>query len=303
MRWPLLAGALLLVAGPAWAFCPSPNPNLLGPGHFVDDCPLPAAGLNKAAPLAAPNFTGPITVPGGGFTYSNRVATMVNRLSDRLFVGQAAALNNGGLAPQGDWLSQMPGMESTAAFSQMFLLATTGANGITAAARSSDNIAGAMQSTIPLIGICNNDLVGQGNCWAGYFESRKQAGNTGFTQGIEIDIGNYGQIVDVTPLVPTPGSATLALWVASGGTATPTNPASVAIGIVNNGQKFRRGLVVLTNALDASLGSGGNGIAMDLATGQSIHWTKADGTTLGEIWADLTGFHIKAPSGTVTNFP
>ncbi len=61
MRW-LLAGALLLVAGPAWAFCPSPNPNLLGPGHFVDNCPLPAAGLNLGAATTAPAFIGPVSI-------------------------------------------------------------------------------------------------------------------------------------------------------------------------------------------------------------------------------------------------
>jgi hypothetical protein len=53
--------------------CPYPNPNLLGPGFFQDNCPLPAAGLNLAAPLASPHFTGtplvnglPIGSGGGG---------------------------------------------------------------------------------------------------------------------------------------------------------------------------------------------------------------------------------------------
>jgi hypothetical protein len=44
--------------------CPTPNPNLLGPPNFRDGCPLPAAGLNLAAPLNSPNFTGTITLNG-----------------------------------------------------------------------------------------------------------------------------------------------------------------------------------------------------------------------------------------------
>jgi hypothetical protein len=44
--------------------CPEPNPNLAGPPNFRDGCPLPAAGINLAAPLASPAFTGTVTVNG-----------------------------------------------------------------------------------------------------------------------------------------------------------------------------------------------------------------------------------------------
>ena len=74
MKWVLALLLVVVVASSALAKepCPEPNPNLLGPGHFQDGCALPAAGLNLAAPLDSPAFTGTITVngspltPGGG---------------------------------------------------------------------------------------------------------------------------------------------------------------------------------------------------------------------------------------------
>lgn len=68
MKRLLLALALTAVSMPAWAFCPSPNPNLLGPPHFVDNCPLPAAGLNLMAPLASPSFA---ALHPGAFLFPN----------------------------------------------------------------------------------------------------------------------------------------------------------------------------------------------------------------------------------------
>ena len=59
---PSFSGAF--TARDALSPCPSPNPNLLGPGHFRDGCSLPAAGLNLAAPLNSPAFTGSPTING-----------------------------------------------------------------------------------------------------------------------------------------------------------------------------------------------------------------------------------------------
>lgn len=88
MRIALAAALLVLTSAPVWAkspthhaaqplpfllgsdglasrvACPLPNPNLLGPGNFIDGCALPAAGLNLAAPLASPHFTGTPLVNG-----------------------------------------------------------------------------------------------------------------------------------------------------------------------------------------------------------------------------------------------
>ena len=54
---------LALLPGVALAACPTPNPNLQGPPHFQDGCPLPAQGLNLTAPANSPALTGTPTAP------------------------------------------------------------------------------------------------------------------------------------------------------------------------------------------------------------------------------------------------
>jgi hypothetical protein len=69
----LLGGTMLCCAQGARASCPSPNPNLSGP-PFVDGCALPAAALNRLAPLNFPFFTGSLSAQGANITGNETIS-------------------------------------------------------------------------------------------------------------------------------------------------------------------------------------------------------------------------------------
>lgn len=77
--------------------CPAPNPNLGGPPHFVDGCPLPAAGLNLTAPLNSPGFTGNPTAPTpSAANISNSIATTAWANNAIIAAGSSVATGNTG---------------------------------------------------------------------------------------------------------------------------------------------------------------------------------------------------------------
>ena len=102
--------------------------------------------------------------------------------------------------------------------------------------------------------------------YAGYFEATLRAGGL-HAQGIEIDIGNFRGAAGVsqsTSMVPANLSA--GLWIASGGSlGAPGNDASVAIGILDNGANFLRGIVIKEGIITS-------GVAIGLGSGHKITW-------------------------------
>ncbi len=226
---------------------------------------------------------GPIALPGDGFTYTNRTTTIINRLSDRLFVGQDTATNNGSTSPA-DWLSSLTGLTFLGTFSQLYVLSSTGTEAITGASRSS--VAGASSVGIGVSGVGINDFIGDASQWGGYFEGRRSSGNTGTTRGVEVDSTNFGSVVDLTPY-SAPAGMTLGLSLAAGG-SVGTAASTAAIGVGPNGQRWRKGFVFGEVALDNTVGGGGNGVALEFALRQSQRWLKSDGTPVSEIYGDDT---------------
>ncbi len=263
-------------------------------GQFV-------ASLTSTTPVGAdsiPLIRNSITyrAPGSAFApsadpiFTGTIQGVTINISGREFVG----------TPGATWLANIPSWLYIADTSQALVISTRGTLSVAGAVRSIDQGPGG--ASIGVAGVALNNVSGASDAWGGYFEGRREPGNTGITQGIEADATNNGSLVDVTSW-SLPAGSTIAVLAAAGGGISPANPTAAGVVVSGNTQVHRRGIVVLTNALDASLGSGGDGIAMEMAYGQTVRWLASNGTTYAEIWTDVTGLHIKGPSGTVTNFP
>jgi hypothetical protein len=117
MRFSRLAAALLgcaalLGARAAHAQtsgCPAPNPNLTAP-PFISNCPLPAASLNRLAPLAAPSFTGTVTAPAFILTGNLTVGGYLSASPAVTWSGSGS----GSAATAGLWMQETVGGSSTA---------------------------------------------------------------------------------------------------------------------------------------------------------------------------------------------
>ncbi len=277
--------------------------------HFFDNqgngtgvYSLPPTG----ATLQNVTLIGSIVAKGNGFVWlvghSNpgSSATVLNKISDRLLVGQAAALNDTSTTPP-DWLGSTTNWAYLASEPQLLSISTNGTTGITGASRSSDSTAGGVaiaSTSIGIAGACLNDLVGAGNCWGAYFEARRTANTTGPTYGFEADVTNSK--VDFIPqpytLISGVNSSTYDGVFACGAGLTPPYPCAAAIAISNNSQTWNKGIVFANAGLTPGQGAGGNGVAIEMASGQTVRWIKSDGSTLGEVWADANGMHFKPPT-------
>ncbi len=247
---------------------------------------------------------GPIVLPGSGsFFISDTPAAVIDKISDRLFVGQTAAAYTGSTTDP-TWLAFWNSLTDLA-LAQFGVISTKGTAAVLGASRSSDwgslNINRAIGGTF--FGI--NDRSDASDAWGIYVEGNKASGQLGFTAAAEFDIGNYGATVDITPYTSgAPAGTNIGVWIVSGQGAS-AHPSSAAIGIDHLTQPFRKGLVFNTGALDSALGGGNDGVAIELAAGQSIRWLRSDGATLSEIWSpsggglDISGGFVTAGTATV----
>lgn len=183
---------------------------------------------------------------------------------------------------------------------------TTGQPALFGASRTSDVAAITTCCAMGVTGAAINDDVNANNAqtaWPGYFTGARIA-NTGAVQ-FEIDVANVSNdVVDISPYSGTtngPPGSTVPLNLGCGGEPpvvgnTPNGKCSALLYFNNNGSISRKGLVARSTLLDTSIGAGGNGVFLELASGQSIRWLKSDGTTLAEIWGDANGPHFKPPT-------
>lgn len=133
------------------------------------------------------------------------------------------------------------------------------------------------QGAIALLGYAESGSAA--TCYGAYVEGSLRASGY-IAHGIEIDVSNFKgapTAITATSGVPaSPANITLGLWVACGTASTLTYAAdggvdaSLAIGIINNGGKFLRGIVIANDAL-TDLGSGSY-IALGMGAAQKIAW-------------------------------
>jgi hypothetical protein len=102
-----------------------------------------------------------------------------------------------------------------------------------------------------------------------YFESQQLPG-AGFTASIEADSVNLSGVV--SPLNPYSmfQDSTVNIWLGAGGNRPGSINSSAAIGIVQNGAKYEKGIVFQTGSISSNE-------AIAFASGHAIQWWGADG--------------------------
>lgn len=189
----------------------------------------------------------------------------------------------------------------------------------------------------------NDNTVGPGGgAWALYGTAVRNAGTTGPTHGMELDIANRGNELELYPFDMFSSGQTHGIWLGSGGElggvgengGVPLNSASVAIGIVSNDgnptktARFLKGIVFQSDSLKGTDGVTGEGIAIALANRHTMQWYGASNQRLGAVTCQgtdaskalrinlsdngvlfqkntggQTQFSIEAIPGTPANFP
>lgn len=180
------------------------------------------------------------------------------------------------------------GRTSTAA-AEFLALSHWGAIGLAGVSRTSDSPygPGAMSTIGGYFGAINDNSTKPQWAYGLYVDALRKAG-AGGVQAIETDIVNLGSTIDVTPNSMFPDGATLGYWNANGGGVQGAQDASVAYAIVNNGAKWRRGIVFDQNGLVGADGLVGRGEAISLGKGHFLRWYNAEGQTGAAIVGDVT---------------
>ncbi len=235
---------------------------------FVDGYPLPAAGLNSLAPLENPVFPDNVRIESGLY-FSNLPNATLSSGPDGAFVYSSLTVQY-----QPNVLDLWGGI----AF----------------------NFAGPSGGKIGSAGLAeaNNASAGTG-IWGGYFEGRRQGNIGGQIYGMEADSVNNGPDVILTPYNAgsSPGYTVTGLF-AAGAALSPANPTSAGVVIANNTQTNNKGVLFGSDALTASIGAGGNGVAIEMAPGQSMRWLNSGAGTDAEIWGSAEGLEV-GPHGIV----
>lgn len=191
----------------------------------------------------------------------------------------------GGIRADGlatNWVEVMRPHSATTA--QSAAVSTIGFIGQLAATRTSDNACtGGCQGSIALAGIANNDNVATAQrqtSYAGYFEGTRRAG-AGTTHGIEVNTANFGDTIAMSPVAIGAFGITPAVWLAAGAGYPGATNSSAAIGIIDNGARFEKGIVFSSSALaprrDARME------ALSLASRQAISFYDSAGNIVGNI--------------------
>lgn len=229
----------------------------------------------------------------------------IDKLRDRVFIGDAAKHNGTNITTQDDWLT-------------IYQIAKGRSNGFVqscqAAIETQNNldvsnclVLGARTSSlydnynaIGLISIAtSNKSTGNGMAYGGYFEAYRDAGAVGGCYGFETDTMNYVGVVQTDPYQQLIGQ-TIGVQIAAGGEYSPTGqfPSSAAINIRKNGSTFERGIVFGADALTGASGASGSAPAIVMGKGHGIVWYSGAGASTSAIYCNGTNFN----QGTTLNF-
>jgi hypothetical protein len=269
----------LTTSGAAGTYAPLASPALIG----TPTVPTAAAGTSTTQAASTAFTTGAVA------TETTRATTaegLLAPLASPAFSGTptAPAVRVGNLT---GWPTALiPTIsESNATISSV---SPTGSVGAMGACRTSDAISA---DCLAAMGFALNDnTTTPHGSWAGYFESRRYAGASNAIDA-ELDMVNLGSVVVNTPWSFAPSGISPDLWLSCG---RPDISGSVgctdAIGVVNNGAVFEKGIVFEQNALDATQGGiAPGGIAFEMANGQQFHWVYNDGAAGASITSTVTG--------------
>ncbi|MER9166207.1 collagen-like protein [Mesorhizobium australicum] len=248
-------------------------------------------GVTGATGSLSPTSTFNQTLTGG--FWADLGSPRIHRQTDRVFLG-AAVTNDGKLInTTADWLSTAMKVGRNAGFqttnvAQFATLSSIGQIAILGGTRASDigqttgTIAGAFFAV-------NDQAAFDSGVYGLYVEAHREATAIGTAQVYEGDIINKGSVVSINPYAMFASGITSNLSVASGGEFTGATNASVAIGIVNNGARYDKGIVFHATALNGTDGTGtGTGIAIQMARGQKVQWARQNGTLAADIFSDVT---------------
>ena len=204
----------------------------------------------------------------------------VNRVSDRLFIGNAINHDGGIAMDQPDWFTtamRAEGREyafitsSTVAITNS--LNNNASNTALIASHTKDLLPG--WNAIGLIAIgYGNATSGTGHAYAIYAEAYRTAGVSGGAYGMEIDTINRASLTGIDPYIQN-ANQVIGLQIAAGGEYSSVGQfdATAAINIRRNGARFYRGIVFGSDSLTGTDGTGtGSAIAIAMARGHQIQW-------------------------------
>ena len=228
-----------------------------------------------------------------GQFYAN-LGGKVNRLADRLFVGDAVVHDGKEVPIVATWVNSV----SSGIYEYLERAATLVAPaykagiGTFSAARSSTGAGTAGDASIGVAGFAYNDYAaGAAGAWALYGTSLRKAGTNGATHGIEVDIANAGSLVQLYPSAMFLAGQTHGAWICSGGESTATaglvGTASLAIGIISNDPakiaRFDKGIVFENKSIAGTDGVTGNGIAIAFAARHQQLWFNNSNQVVAEL--------------------
>lgn len=279
----------------------SPLPSGIALNTTLNDT---SAVIGNAASFYYPSYFGN---PGTG---------RVHRLN-RLFVGEAS-LTSGGIDAAGQmnprsWLFQY--FKNEVPIAQFASGSTTGQLGIIGYSRTSDfktwagGTSGGSQG-ITGFGLNDDTTVGTVPIACGVCGVTVHA--PGVMSGVSVnqmDIVNLNVDVATDPYYGIIGGTTWPLLLTGGvmpeqsaniknvtallglGKGDPANPNGVALA----------GIIIMSDALKSSVGTGGNGVAMDMARGQSLRWVNSGHTADAEIFGNADGLILRNAALTADN--
>jgi hypothetical protein len=220
---------------------------------------------------------------------------VIQRFTDRVFMGDAAKNNGRNEAIQADWLTTF--QQSTGR--PYGFLQTAQGGMLQGGANIAQNafVVGSQTATlldnynaVGLVGVgVSNKTTGIGYGYAAYLEAYRMPSTTGGAYGIEVDTVNYAALTGIDPYFQTPGQ-TIGVQIASGAELSPVGQfdSTAAINIRDNGSKFFRGLVFGATSLTGSDGVTGLAESITLAKGHTIQWWGAAGVATSSIYCEAT---------------
>jgi hypothetical protein len=233
-----------------------------------------------------------------GTYYGNASSGTAPFRQNRILVGTATLSGAGIPATPSTWPETYFG--NIIATSQLASISAIGEPAVVGVTRTSDyrTWAGSASGGPPGVGAFTiNDDTGSGNpiATAFYGESLHNSGVTGITEVAELTVSSAAPTVAVTPYGGIKGGSTFSLNLTCGfrtGYKVNVSAGLIIGGSRDTATKQQRGIVALASALDPTVGRGGNGVAIELAQGQSVRWLKSDDSVAGEIYAGPNGLAI-----------
>lgn len=232
-----------------------------------------------------------LNYPATGQFYAE-LGSSIQRVRDRLFIGDAADNLGTNVSSQPDWLTTFVMTQGRTyghnQISQAAVLtqnSPAACNGLLGGARTSTFTAIANAIGIEGVAVNNNSTYSCG-AYAGYNEAYQMTGALGPCYAHEFDIINRSGATGTSDPFQQAVTQTVGIQVASGGEyASGLTSASAALQIRKNGADFLSGIVFGSDAIKQT---GGIGEAIAFGKGHKMQWYGAAATPTSSIFSDGT---------------